>query len=451
MIANNKRNNSKLMQKTIFVSNLSEDVWPFIDCMEKSEKKIEIELNAYLGDLHFMAGAGKKDLIYVGPSDIDDSLKEYYCNLFGVDDIPTFKPQKHLGNTCSDILNDKKLFDKLVKITKPASRVNLVSYSSTKTFFELGEKLRKRGVKIAYPESPLKGAGWTVDFFGSKSGIRQMGELMPDGYICSDVHEAAQIATNVYLKKGSVVIKTNKGHSGAGILIYRKGELPKDYDKCLKHLEWVFSTELYWNKFQIIVEDYIDPNLEIGGGFPNVEFKISEKGEIEFLYACGNRVTADGVFNGIEIGKGSMDGKSPQEMKKAADFLGKKYKEAGYRGYFDVDFVYGKDNKLYINESNARRTGGTHLYLIASKLLGNKFTTEHYTLCKNMHDMKKPVKSFSDLLNKFKPLLFDRKKKEGVIFCSSNLLKYGKLAYIIVGKNKQKASELETKLYSLDN
>lgn len=438
------------MQITLFISNLSEDVWPFIDTMDKKTKKVEVAENAYLADLHFMAGAGLNNLIFVGPMPIDPALKNYYCKLFGVDDIVVLNPEKHSGRTCVDVLNDKKLLNQIVKITKGASKVNLTSYSSTETFFELGKVLASRGVKIAYPESPVKGASWTVDFFGSKSGIRQTGQMMPKGYICSDIHEAAQISTNMYLSTGSVVIKTNKGHSGAGILIYRKGDLPNNYDECHEKLEKILKSEVYWHKFQIIVEEYIDPDMSVGGGFPNVEFKISEKGEINFLYACGNRVTKDGIFNGVEIGKGSMDGKSPQEMKKAADLLGREYKKAGYRGYFDVDFVYGKDKKLYINESNARRTGGTHLYLIGSRLLGGEFTTKYYTLCKNMHAIKTPVKSFEKLLEKYNDLLYDPKKKEGVIFCSSSLLKVNKMAYIIVAKNKEKATQLEEAVYSLD-
>ncbi len=437
------------MQFTLFISNISEDVWPFIDSMSAKLKKKEIKENVFLGDLHFMAGAGEKNLIFIGPEKVDESLKKYYCDLFEVKDVYTFTPRNHSGNTTTDLINDKELFEKLVQLLKKASKVNLVAYSSTKTFYALGDALTRRKIKVNYPESPKKGSIWTVDFFGSKSGIRQMGQPMPPGYICSDIEEAIEIAANMYLEEGGVVIKTNKGHAGMGILIYRKNDLPKDYDKCTKVIGEALHKEDYWKKFQIIVENYIDPNIEVGGGFPNVEFKIDEDGKINFLYACGNRVTKEGVFSGIEIGRGVMDGKNPAEMKKVGMALGSKYKAAGYKGYFDVDFVYGKDGKLYINESNARRTGGTHVYRILTKLLGSGFSKK-YILSKNMHQTKVGAKNFDDLLNKYESVLYNKKKKEGVIFCSSNLLKIGLSAYIIVASGKESATAIETKLHALD-
>ena len=52
--------------------------------------------------------------------------------------------------------------------------------------------------------------------------------------------------------------------------------------------------------------------------------------------------------------------------------MGEQYAKAGYRGYYDVDFIAGRGGELFITESNVRRTGGTHVYAVASRLFGKR-------------------------------------------------------------------------------
>lgn len=69
------------------------------------------------------------------------------------------------------------------------------------------------------------------EFYGSKSGIRQLAQqsravepdlMMPDGIIASGVIDASRIAANKYIKERGVVLKTNKGHAGVGVLLFKK-------------------------------------------------------------------------------------------------------------------------------------------------------------------------------------------------------------------------------------
>ena len=59
--------------------------------------------------------------------------------------------------------------------------------------------------------------------------------------------------------------------------------------------------------------------------------------------------------------------------------------------------------------------------------------------------------TFKKVLELAKPLLFDKKKKEGVIFSSTMPLEYNLLPYTIFGRNKRKAYEIQGELFKLFN
>jgi len=115
-----------------------------------------------------------------------------------------------------------------------------------------------------------------------------------------------------------------------------------------------------------------------------------------------------------------------------------------------VDYVAAKNGEIYVTESNARRTGGTHMYKAAEYLIGKDFMTDSYTLSNNDYTLsegKKPT--FTEVLNILRPVLYDKKTKEGVVLASSNLLEQSKLAYVIFGRNEKRSLEIEASMEEL--
>jgi len=162
------------------------------------------------------------------------------------------------------------------------------------------------------------------------------------------------------------------------------------------------------------------------------------------------RVSEKGIFGGVEISEKSLPGRVASRIIDIGYLIGEQYADDGYRGYFDVDYIIGKNGALYVNESNVRVTGGTHVYQAAIELVGRDFMGKVYVLSNNMFPIPGKKKySFKELLELMKPLLFSRKKKEGLVIVSSNLLAMGKLAYIIFGKNKKRAVRIEEEMKRL--
>lgn len=451
---------TKRHEKIVYIFNLSEDVWPFIQAMsDPHERQFEIDWNANLAERDLLSIAEENEAIFVSPRPIKQSFLTYHQQVFGERHISILVPKTHTGEVCEDIIKDSDIIDALVTAANSVKKLTLISYSASPQFFHLVDVLQKKGITVYTPESPDISSAWTVNFYGSKSGIRQLaqksGAIEPDfkiadGLICASIYDAAMIAANKYIKEDGVVIKTNKGHSGAGVLIFRPGDLPKEYSACEKAIHAILKKDKYWDEFPIVIEDLLNVNPSVGGGFPNVEFKIQKSGKIELLYYCAMRVDKQGVYKGQEIHESVLPERLAARIIDTGFFIGEQYAAAGYRGYFDVDFVAAKNGEIYVTESNARRTGGTHMYKTAENLIGKDFMTDSYTLSNNDYELPKGKKpSFDELTDVLSPLLFDKKTKEGVVIATSNLLEQSKFAYIIFGKNEKRSLEIEAQMEQL--
>ena len=291
---------------TVYIANMSEDVWPFISSIsDKKMFEFEIEDNAHLGDRDIFAVAPNGGILCVLPRPVSNEYLAYCSQIMNVTNARVVVPPKHTGEICEDILRSEKILETLGEAAGEHKSLTLLSYTTSLQFLRLVRVLRERGITVHTPEAPEEEDSWIVNFFGSKSGIRQFVQKsgavepdlrMPDGMFCVGVDDAARIAANKYVARDGVVIKTNKGHSGSGVLIFRPGELPQQYSVCREKIREILSKDVFWDRFPIVIEDYIAANAAIGGGFPNVEFKVQKNGKVEFLYYCGMRVTQAGHF-----------------------------------------------------------------------------------------------------------------------------------------------------------
>src|SRR3989338_246231 len=458
MIKSTIKNSSEI---TVYISNMSEDVWPFIQSMsDPYERQMEIIENAGLAEHDLFSFTGRDNIILVLPKSVSQKYINYFLELSHNKNFRILTPKFHTGEISKDIISDKQLFVELVNISRNYKKVEIISYTNSSQFLNLVKSIREEGVLIDTPESPAEADSWTVDFFGSKSGIRQLAQQsasrepdfkMPPGLISIDIENTAKMASKMYIKENGLVIKTNKGHAGAGILIFRENNLPKNYKDCVSEILKLFQNEKYWSKFPIIVEKYIDPAQSVGGGYPNVEFRINRTGKVEFLYYCALRVTDTGVFKGVEINNSVLSDQDTAQIMDTGFFLGEQLASRGYRGYYELDFVAAKNGDIYVTESNVRRTGGTHVFHLARLLFGKDFMYETYILTSNLHrvTIDHAGVETEQLFKRLSPVLFNKNKKEGLIITGTRLLDQNQFGYIIFGNSKSRAIKIESEMERL--
>jgi len=450
----------KSQANIVYIFNMSEDVWPFIQAMnDPAARTREIEENADLGDRDLFSFCGEENMIFVLSEKVSTEFYGYFETVFGKRNFQILVPKHHSGIICEDIIADKAVYNALVIAANGQKRLALKSYSTSQPFLNLVRKLRSEGLTITTPDAPEEEDAWTVNFYGSKSGIRQLAGqsraiepdfVMPEGVVASGIIDASRIAANKYIKDHGVVIKTNKGHSGMGVLLFKEGDLPNDFVSCQQQILTHLEKDAYWNQFPIVIESFISINSAIAGGSPNVEFHIAKNGHVEILFYGGMRMTAEGSFRGMEIHNDVISDQLAARMVDTGFFIAEQYRANGYRGYFDIDFVASKNGQLYVTESNVRRTGGTHVSAVAEQLFGKDFMYLTYILSNNSYLLPQGSSfTFSTARERLGPVLFTKEKREGVIIISENLFAYNLLAYVIFGTNKKRAYEIEAEMEAL--
>ena len=447
----------------VYIFNMSEDVWPFISAMSNADaRSAEIVENAYLGDSRMFQFAGENDdVLYITPQGVSEKFLEYFRTLFPQTRLTVLTTGQHSGVICEDILHDPSILSTLIEAANSTKKLTLTSYSPSQPFLQLVRALRAKGLVIYTPDAPDEEDGWTVNFFGSKSGIRQLAQQstneepdfkMADGLICFGIEDASKIAAIRYVKEQGVVIKTNKGHSGIGVEIFRPGDLPEDFHACQEKIYELLKRNSYWQMFPIIIEKYINISTTVAGGNPNVEFKISRNGHIDFLYQCGVLVDKAGQFHGIEVGDDIMPERISAQIKDTGYYIAERFAQAGYRGYFDVDYVAGRNGEIYVAECNVRSTGGTFVYATAVALFGENFMFDTYLFSNNGYSISHLKRfTFSALLERLSPVLFNKETKEGIVLTSENLLRMQKFSFIVFAKTKKRSYEIEARMIELLN
>lgn len=437
---------------------MTEDVWEFVQSFNDYKMKAqEVQENARLSDQHLHGIADERELIFISPYNLEKEFVDYAQNLYSFNKLITLSPQKHSGEICIDLIKDEKTYEYLLSEIKEYKNVVLKSYSSSRQFYKLKKKLISDGVMVSTPEAPDESSAWTVDFYGSKSGIRQLAQMtmteepdfrVADGLVCMGISEASQIAAHRYIKHDGVVLKTNKGHSGAGVLIFKKGDLSEEFEECQQQLYKILKQDLYWKNFPIIVEDLVNVNTKVSGGFPNTEFIIKGNGEIELLYFGGIIVTKDGVFQGMEIGRDVVSERTMVGIIDFGYFIGEQYSKSGYRGYYDVDMIAARNGKVFVSESNTRRTGATHAFKSLSKLIGKDFMDDYYAITHNAHPLKPNVAplTFAQVLVLADDLLLKKGRNKGVVFTSANILQQQAVGYIVCAEEKKDALVIRDEL-----
>ncbi len=414
----------------LYIFNSIEDEWGYTSSAQSSY---------LLSDSYLYMNVNTPHSILITPIPVYPLFKKYVESLVKVE-ITTYSPIHKTHSICKNIIADKVVFNKLINEAKKYNgTIELKAYASSPELLILRDEITKKGIKVSLPENIIRENLWTVDFFGSKAGFRSVfSQYMPKGAICYSIPEASGKARELYKRTNAVVIKTNKGSSGEGVVIIKNKQKP-DFTS-------LFSSKPYWKKNPITVEEFIDTTKEKLSRFPSSEGFITANGKVELPYYCNMIVTKEGEFYGIEMHKKVVSERVRKEMNKITMHIGSMYAKAGYRGRFDVDYLFdGK--KLYANESNTRTNGGTDTYFIVRKLIGPTFFTSRYILS-NYIELNKNI-SFNAFIQMISPLLYDKKTKVGFILGSENALHHKGLSFILIGKNKKHTQSLVEKMNTL--
>jgi hypothetical protein len=262
--------------KSVFIDNMTEDVWPFVSAIaDESTRQAEVMENVALTERHYLGALAQipRDLTFISPMQIDPRFAAYVHDLLQVEPPKVLSPQTHQGRLSKEIFSEQKLLDEL------PHAFNLHSYCASRELMELVSKLESQGYQIEAPELPLSPQSFqdTVNVYGTKCGLREaLAQVkhpevvqMAPGVVCQTFKDAVDTAAQIAKTHGGVVVKTNKGHAGMGVVIFdpmwfkvHQTSLEADIRRSLS------ANNGYWDKFPISVEKFVLADETIGGGLP---------------------------------------------------------------------------------------------------------------------------------------------------------------------------------------
>lgn len=443
----------------IFIGNLTEGSATYLRGIKnETERQRLIKEDQGLSD-RFLYSC-EDNTILITPWKINEEFFEDTKKILNLKNVENWHPELNTIALSKDIEEDKMLFKKLLDLIRSTNdkgeEVTITAYSNTPEFLGLMLELKDRGCNFVAPDAPTREFYWTVAFIDSKGGFRQIVQMeagwekelkMPWGVICAKPTEARKIGQVLFHQNKGFVVKTNWGQSGEGLIIVRRNNGFSKYEEASQFLKGEFEKDDYWGRYPIIVEEFIPPNLEVGGGAPNVECYIDQNGEPHINYTCGMRMTREGNFQGIEIGHHALPESVDKTIKKIGKVMGSAFAKFGLRGFYEVDLQAGVDGELYCLESNVRRTGGTHVYDSAKRLFGNDFFQKKYIVSHNAFSMEGLNKiSYKDLKKILKDIWYPIGGEEiGFLPTIINSLSQNVLGYIIVAGEKEEAYKIEEK------
>jgi len=433
---------------SIYIYNPIEDEWPFISSFPKKNWNTLITSSNRFADCYLYANAHIPQFTLISPIPIDGEVKEYFEELSDCKSTIII-PRTKTPFICKNITADTDVFNFLISEAKKASHMDIYAYAITQHVYDLKRHFEKKGILVRIPEAPDEKNAWTIQHFGQKSGFRKsFFPLMAKGAIFPNASVAKKNAITMFQESAhGIVLKTDKGNAGQGVHILRKNEINSE-KKLKEKLLIIFQNEPFLKKHPIIIEEYIDTSKEKMCPFPSVEVFIHQNGKIEIPYYCNMIVKPEGEFYGMEMHESVLKGAILKKVMQITKSIAQTYKQAGYRGRFDIDMLCDGKN-VYARESNTRINGGTDTYLIVKKLIGNDFFSRRYVISSYLDlpsGLPFTIQTVKRLLSQH---FFNKVSKTGVIIGSISTIKNGGLTYTVIEKTKKSAYEKVDVIVSL--
>jgi len=199
-----------------------------------------------------------------------------------------------------------------------------------------------------------------------------------------------------------------------------------------------------------VVEEFIGRGPQHRSS-PSVELFVDQEGKCRVTHVSSQILDDDGAFCGVLIGKGAVSARARYAISRAAKAIGERYAALGYRGIFDVDFVASRHRQHYAVETNARRTGGTHVFDFATFVFGKRWFGQVACLSSDWVRYRGSILTADELLRKVDRLrLRPPHLKEGIVITSVSV---GESIFgvIIAAKTKARAARLYGQLLRIMN
>lgn len=360
---------------------------------------------------------------------VSNSYKNYVCQHLGIDEKKVLSLY-FINN------NYKDLSSQLDELGLKDAPITVSPYALDKPLFEF---ISKNNLKLLEFQHEITSQLLNNIYrLNTKSGFRQaaldLNMRIPDGIFCSGRLEIIEATKKKLSSLESVFLKMNCSSNGYGALKLDQNDLPILEKKINFHLDSIGQQSQDY-----ILEEFINHKES-----PSVEMVVNDGGA-KLSYFCNQ--FSDGN-TGLQSELSGISSHAVKNLKKYGYTYGDYLFKLGYRGVFDLDAIYTDKEDLILTESNVRRTAGTHLHEISTRLLGDNYNNNFvwksgsFTISTST-TFKKGISRIDSAGINFNP-----KNKTGILIITDPSLS-GIWRYLVIAKSMSEAITLESNLVNI--
>jgi len=332
----------------------------------------------------------------------------------------------------------------------------------TPQYQELVDTLRAERLIFSTPETPVHNALWTPEYLDTKIGSREILHRakeknpdikIPEGFVCTDVNSAMQIAEYFLGTNRGVVLKANIGAAGIGVNVFPPSEFNRNIDDNRAKIDAKIRANPLLTTGPVVVEEYIPPNFSHHGVFPSVDSMVRPNGTVDVRAVDAMVIHHDKEvvgFYGCVLGRGLFTEEQNTKLKEMSETIGQELSKLGYRGWYDVDYILSQAGDFYTTECNLRRTSICYMLDLAELLFGEDYESK-MAMRSNDKYIRPNIKglSYGDLKAVLVPVLYPMNEQQrGVIITQSfrSMYERGKFGYVSIGKDQEDTRNIELQL-----
>jgi hypothetical protein len=396
---------------------------------------------------------GDRGIFWLGPNKLLVVTKavpnaEYICKRWGYSGTSVLAPREPTHQLSLDIMRDADLSQRIVSYADSQRRVQIIPYATTPEFYTLVDHLRSQfDLNVILVESPAESNLWIRDYIDTKAGFRALisewipeEDVIPSGFICRDVKQAAKAVRWFNRRQLGAVAKSDGGESGLGHIIFPGPEVS------LEHISSMLEADLFLRNDLIVVDQLIQSETQLS---PSLElFVPADGGTPVITYVSSQLFSEFGHFSGVLISRELTQSGWYQRLAEYGLQIAKNLQILGYVGHFDIDSVVDDSGHLYLLEINARRTGGTYVHEYATLTFGEDYLEKVSLLCSNSVKCGE-INKLEDLIEILEDLLFPISGQDhGIVVTVTSSLSMNEFGCILIAQNEQELLVLKQKMLS---
>jgi hypothetical protein len=289
--------------------------------------------------------------VLVLPEGVDLAWLSDVHTVLGVDTPPVASPVRRDGLVLSDLLHDGTALAALRRALAGHAMVRFVTWGATPGLYVLAGVVSGWGHEILL-DCTAQHDYWASLYFDSKISCLDLATRIPElavppGITVATVSELQGALTAVLAKHPKAIVKSMYGVGGEGAMVVRAD------GRGLTSFLRTMHREPFLRVFPLVVQPFL-PHAP-GVGCPAVDMLITDAGVDEIITSAMN---VDGHrFRSVNVGAASTSADHAKRIVHLGLQIGMAAHALGYRGWFCIDYLADTDDRLYLTEINARRSG----------------------------------------------------------------------------------------------